>query len=134
MPKLYQLTISEDFSAGHHLRGYNGKCESPHGHNFSVEITVEGDQLEPKAQFLIDFGVMRRELKAELEALDHKDLNALPPFDRINPSSENLAAFLYQRLKTRFQDTGKGLVRLKSVSVSEKPGQSALYMEFVQDA
>ncbi len=125
MPEgLYQLTIREAFSASHCLRHYGGKCEALHGHNFDVEATVQGRKLDPKIHILMDFKELRTLLKETLAPLDHAHLNDLPAFLERNPSSENLAQFVYEGLAARLAGTDAELV---SVTVSEKPGQSATY-------
>ena len=130
--KLWRLTVRDDFSAGHALRHYEGKCERMHGHNFAVELTVEGSQLAVGTAMLLDFKVLKKGLKAVLDALDHRLLNETPPFDRINPSSENLARHIWQGMQahlTAHDDPQARLVRLHSVTVSEKGAQSATYLE-----
>lgn len=126
---LWQLTVSDSFSAAHALRHYQGKCERLHGHNFTVDVTVEGEQLEADTEMLLDFTVIKGHLKAALAGLDHRELNATPPFDRQNPSSENLARHIYRLMAAAL---GTGPVRLVSVRVAEKPGQSATYRELAR--
>ena len=130
--KLWRLTVRDDFSAGHALRHYEGKCERMHGHNFAVELTVEGSQLAAGTEMLLDFKVLKKGLKAVLDALDHRLLNETPPFDRINPSSENLARHIWQGMQAHLaahDDPQARRVRLHSVTVSEKGAQSATYLE-----
>ena len=130
--KLWRLTVRDDFSAGHALRHYEGKCERMHGHNFAVELTVEGSQLAAGTEMLLDFKVLKKGLKAVLDALDHRLLNETPPFDRINPSSENLARHIWQGMQAHLaahDDPQAQLVRLHSVTVSEKGAHSATYLE-----
>ncbi|MCG8529998.1 MAG: 6-carboxytetrahydropterin synthase QueD [Desulfovibrionales bacterium] len=123
---IWRLTVRSDFAAAHALRNYCGKCENIHGHNFAVEAVVEGDTLSEDVEILLDFKVLKTELKAVLELLDHKDLNTTPPFDVMNPSSENLARFIYKELEKRLAEHG---VRVYSITVSEKTAQSATYLE-----
>ncbi|NDV20750.1 6-carboxytetrahydropterin synthase QueD [Pseudodesulfovibrio sp. JC047] len=125
MPGKWKLTITHDFSASHQLRNYGGKCENMHGHNFGVEVVVEGDTLDEKIQYLVDFKEIKRHTKAVLEQLDHHHLNEIPPFTEINPSSENLAMFIYKALNGTLPD----VVRLVEVSVSEKDSSKATYWE-----
>jgi len=125
MPGKWKLTITQDFSSSHQLRNYGGKCENMHGHNFGVEVAVEGDKLDDRVQYLVDFKELKRHTKAVLDKLDHKHLNEVPPFDEINPSSENIAMFIYKELKP----TLPGSVRLTEVSVSEKDSSKATYWE-----
>lgn len=127
MPKgKWRLEITEDFAASHQLRHYEGKCERMHGHNFGVKAVVQGDRLEDKTEMLIDFKVLRKSLKAVLAHLDHRHLNEVEPFDTCNPSSENIARFIYQGLAKELGDTG---VEVHSVTVSENIRQSATYFE-----
>jgi len=125
MPGKWRLTITQDFSSSHQLRNYGGKCENMHGHNFGVEVVVEGDKLDDRVHYLVDFKELKRQTKAVLERLDHKHLNEVPPFDEINPSSENLAMFIYGELKPALPAE----VRLVEVSVSEKESSKATYWE-----
>jgi len=122
----WRLTVRSDFSAAHALRHYQGKCESPHGHNFSVEATIEGDRLTPDTELLVDFSLIKKDLKAVLDTLDHTDLNVTPPFDTINPSSENLSRHIFKELAPLVAPHG---VRLHSVTVGERAAQSATYYE-----
>ena len=124
--EVWQLTVRSEFSAAHALRNFHGKCENTHGHNYMVEMTVEGEKLEPEAELLVDFSVLKTLLRQELQYLDHEDINQIAPFDRINPSSENLARHLWRQLQPKL--TGLP-VKLRSVTVSEKSTQSASYRE-----
>ncbi len=123
---IWRLTVRSEFAAAHALRHYKGKCEAIHGHNFSVEAVVQGDTLTPDTELLTDFSDLKRDLAAVLDTLDHKDLNATPPFDSINPSSENLARHIYKTMAPLVAARG---VRMHAVTVSERGPQSATYME-----
>ncbi len=123
---LWNLTVRSEFSAAHALRHYQGKCERLHGHNFSVEIVVQGKSLLPGTEFLVDFSLLKKDLQTVLDALDHRDLNTTAPFDTINPSSENLSRYIYRSLAPLVTVHG---VRLKSVTVGENSRQSATYSE-----
>lgn len=123
---VWQLTVRSDFSSAHALRHYQGKCEAVHGHNFAVELVVEGSTLTPDTELLVDFKLLKGELAKVLDTLDHKDLNEVEFFKTKNPSSENIAAYIYKAV----QKALAGLpARVYSVSVSEKAAQSATYME-----
>ncbi len=124
--KLWRLTVAGDFSAAHALRHYEGKCERLHGHNYQVELVVQGEILDKKTHMLMDFKDLKAILKETLEEFDHSLLNDRPPFDSINPSAENLSKVFWQRIEAKLP---KGIT-LFSVSVAEKDGQSATYMEF----
>lgn len=125
---MWRLVIEDNFSAAHALRHYKGKCERVHGHNFVVTITVQGDKLQQDTQILIDFKTLKNLLKHALEQVDHCLLNEMPPFDTINPSSENLACFIWSSMSSLLANCQDAMnINLYSVSVSEKPGQSAIY-------
>lgn len=116
---MYELKAQMYFSAAHHLLNYEGDCENQHGHNWLVEVFVKGDQLD-KSNILIDYKVLKRELKAVLDYLDHQDINELPEFKGISPSSEVLAKFIYEKMKEKIAITCK-------VSIWETPTSCASY-------
>ncbi|MDY7001615.1 MAG: 6-carboxytetrahydropterin synthase QueD [Thermodesulfobacteriota bacterium] len=122
----YRLAVRDEFSASHQLRHFKGKCENLHGHNFGVKAVVEGQTLTPDTEILIDFGELKSHLKEVLASLDHKHLNDLEYFKDRNPSSENLARFVFQGLQKRLSEKN---IRMVSVTVSEKAGSSATYFE-----
>ena len=124
----WRLTIDEAFCASHQLRNYNGKCEHLHGHNFGVQVEVEGDRLDPAVEILVDFGELKRLTREAVSTLDHAHLNDLPAFTEHNPSSENLARHLFLDLKARLAGLAPH-ARLVSVGVSEKGSSRATYME-----
>lgn len=124
----WRLTIDEAFCASHQLRNYNGKCEHLHGHNFGVQVEVEGEQLDPAVEILVDFGELKRLAREAVDGLDHAHLNDLPAFSRRNPSSENIARHLYLELQARLAELAPH-VRLRSVGVSEKGSSRATYLE-----
>lgn len=128
----WQLAVRDSFAAAHALRNYRGKCEKVHGHNFSVEVKIEGSVLSPDTELLLDFGILKQGLKYTLESLDHQMLNDLPPFTTINPSSENLARHIFLAMTSWLLETPEAQaqnVRLVSVTVGESDKQCATYME-----
>ena len=118
---MYNLKVESNFSSAHNLRQYKGKCESLHGHNWKIEATAESVTLD-KTGMVMDFKLIKSELSNILEKLDHKYLNKIKPFDKINPTSENIARFIYEALK-------KKIAGLKSITVWENPTSSATYYE-----
>ena len=94
---MYYLQVEDDFASAHQLREYQGKCENLHGHNWRVLVRVKGEKLDT-CGMLLDFGVLKKILKELLDSLDHRFLNDTPPFDTINPTSENLARYLFEQL------------------------------------
>lgn len=124
--------MRSEFSAGHALRHYEGKCENPHGHNFAIEAVIKGALPDEKTGMLLDFKILKNLLAEVLAAFDHKMLNSEPPFDIINPSSENIAREIWTRLNKLLKATpevARANVRLCEVTVSEKATQSATYSE-----
>lgn len=122
---MYKLKIITDFDAAHQLRGYRGKCENIHGHNWKVEIEVVGEKLN-EIGIAIDFKELRQITDEVISRLDHTFLNEISPFEQINPSSENIAQWIYRSLKEKLQDKP---VRLYSVTVWESEHAAATYFE-----
>lgn len=126
MPRsFWKLTVRSEFCAAHALRHYKGKCEHLHGHNYAVEAVVTGSKLSADTELLMDFGELKALLKQALEPMDHAYINDVPPFDTINPSSENLARYIWQQMAPALPEN----VSMHSVTVAEKGIQSATYME-----
>jgi len=122
---MFQVSVEETFSAGHALRGYKGKCENPHGHNYRVRVTLEGQQLD-SIGLLYDFTHVKRALREVIGALDHQFLNDLAPFDAINPSAENLAKFFHEQTSRQIEQLPNG-PRIKQITVWETDECSATY-------
>lgn len=126
----WQLNISDEFSAAHALRHYEGKCENIHGHNFSVELCIQGQELDKNTGLILDFKVLKTILKEVIAGLDHSLLNDLPPFRLYNPSSENISRYIYKEIQARLERCegfSERTIKLVSVKLSEKEGQSATY-------
>ena len=96
----YEVTVEETFSAAHQLRGYRGKCENIHGHNWKIQVSVSSNSLT-ELGFVIDFSELRGMLKEILAGLDHCFLNEITPFSIENPTAENIAVYVFEALKTR---------------------------------
>jgi 6-pyruvoyltetrahydropterin/6-carboxytetrahydropterin synthase len=122
---MFQVSVDETFSAGHALRGYHGKCENPHGHNYKVRIIVQGPSLDSTG-LLYDFTHLKRVIRGIIEGVDHKYLNDQAPFDLINPSAENLAKYFYDETSRQMQQAPDG-ARLDRVTVWETDTTSATY-------
>jgi 6-pyruvoyltetrahydropterin/6-carboxytetrahydropterin synthase len=120
---MYELTVSLNFSAAHHLEGYPGECADPHGHNFKVEAVVMGEKLD-EVGMVIDLRVIKMELKKVVSEFDHKYLNRLSIFKEKNPTSENIATHIYQKLSKRLSK-----VRLKEIRVFEGESLCVSYSE-----
>lgn len=120
---MYELKIITQFAAAHRLENFNGKCEALHGHNWKVEVFIRGDRLD-EAGLLMDFGQVKARAHQLLEEIDHKYLNELPAFRDQNPSSENLARYLFERLGATLNRDGIEVCR---VSVWESDTSCATY-------
>jgi 6-pyruvoyltetrahydropterin/6-carboxytetrahydropterin synthase len=99
MASIYTLKVITDFAAAHALRGYTGECSQLHGHNWKVEVEVIATSLD-EIGMGIDFKEIKIQTKEALNRLDHRHLNDIKPFDAINPTAENIAAYIYQRLSS----------------------------------
>lgn len=101
---MHEVMIEMGFSSAHALRGYQGKCENTHGHNYRVEIYVRGQRLN-HIGLLIDFKDLKAATKKVVDYLDHKNINELPPFDvEVNPSAEEMAVFFLHEVGRQVND------------------------------
>ena len=124
---MFEVSVDETFAAGHALRGYKGKCENVHGHNYRVQVTLVGDSLD-SIGLLYDFVHLKRMIKDVIQALDHRFMNEIPPFDTINPSAENIAKYFYEQAALKLPKAESG-ARLASVTVWESDTTYATYRE-----
>ena len=92
---MYRISVEEDFSSAHSLRDYPGKCASIHGHNWKVRITVRTAKLDERGMGM-DFGSLKKMLAELVKRFDHVNLNQIPPFDKQNPTAENIARTIYE--------------------------------------
>jgi len=120
---MYQVSIEQHFDAAHFLRGYQGKCEALHGHRFRVVAKIEAPGVDDIG-IAYDFTVLKQHLGNILSAFDHICLNEVPPFDKINPSSENIASTIYQQLTLKL---AAAPVSLSCVEVWESPQSGVVY-------
>lgn len=120
---MFEVMVKARFSAAHQLRGYRGKCEELHGHNWIVEVAVSSKKLN-KQHMVIDFKDIKSALAKILEGLDHKLLNEVPPFDEINPTSENLAKYIFNEIKSALKNH-----KIAWVRVWESEDSAATYYE-----
>lgn len=120
---MYQIAITQHFDAAHFLKGYRGKCEAVHGHRFQVVVRVKAAGLNDIG-LGYDFADLKLHLTEILARFDHTCLNEVPPFDKINPSSEHIAATIYAELKLKLSGAP---VTLSSVEVWESPQSGVVY-------
>ncbi|MBA7656005.1 6-carboxy-5,6,7,8-tetrahydropterin synthase [subsurface metagenome] len=120
---MYQVSVEQHFDAAHFLRGYRGKCEALHGHRFRAVVKVNASEVDDVGM-AYDFAELKRHLRDILARFDHTCLNDVPPFDKINPSSENIASAIYNELKARLAGAP---VSLACVEVWESPHTGVVY-------
>ncbi|HET7319780.1 MAG TPA: 6-carboxytetrahydropterin synthase QueD, partial [Nitrospirota bacterium] len=122
---MYELMVESKFSAAHQLRGYQGQCEKLHGHNWRVTVAVTAERLDEQG-LAIDFHQLKKALREILDQLEHTFLNDIFPFTQINPSSENLAKWIYDNMMKKVNDDN---IEVASVTVWESDTASASFFE-----
>jgi 6-pyruvoyltetrahydropterin/6-carboxytetrahydropterin synthase len=121
---MFEVSVDRTFAAGHALRNYKGKCENVHGHNYRIQITVQGEQLDSTG-LLVDFLDLKRLTDEVIAYLDHRFMNDLAPFDVLNPSAENIAKYFHDRVSAGFHSDAAA--RISEVRVWETDTSSAVY-------
>ena len=123
---MYEISVKDHFSAAHSLADIGGKCEKLHGHNFRVELFLRSDKLQGDGT-VMDFRKLKAILKETIEELDHTNLNDTPPFDKTNPSSENIGEYILKKVKEKLERLNiSGKLR---VDVWESDTSRASYFE-----
>ena len=121
----YKMKIVTDFAAAHLLRDYPGICSRLHGHNWKVEVDVIATKLDN-----IGMGMDFRDIKAAtnklIGELDHRNLNDIPPFDELNPTAENISAYIYKGLSAAINDER---VSVQAVTLWETDRACVTYTE-----
>ena len=123
MSSFYEVKIITGFAAAHNLRNFKGKCEQLHGHNWKIEVVLRGKKLD-EGGLLVDFAEVKSKTNSILDELDHCYLNDIPFFQENNPSSENIARYIFENLASSFKDKG---IRVYSVSAWESENACATY-------
>ena len=121
---MYELKIITEFSAAHNLRNFRGKCEALHGHNWKVEVVVSGGELDGSG-VVLDFAEVKAATSEVMSEIDHRYLNELPFFVERNPSSENIARYIFERLQEKITD---GRVCVRRVTAWESQDACATYL------
>ena len=120
---MYRISIERHFDAAHYLREYEGKCENLHGHNWKIEVCVTSETLDATG-LAIDFGILKKHVNGVVDMLDHKFLNDLEPFKHQNPSSENIARYVADKLALSLQEQA---IRVSRVTAWESETACATY-------
>ena len=121
---MYKISATATFASAHSLRGYEGACENLHGHNWVVRATLGTYELD-KIGIAYDFKLLKKNLHEIIDRFDHQYLNEMPPFDKINATSENMAKFIFDSLSKKLPK----LVKVISVEVGESEKYTAIYEE-----
>lgn len=127
MAGIYTLKVVTDFAASHSLRNYQGQCQRLHGHNWKVEVEVAAQKLDEVGMGM-DFKQIKNATKQVLESLDHYHLNDIPPFDKINPTAENIASHLYGEIGKLINQE---FVKISAVTIWETERACVRYSEEV---
>jgi len=122
---MFELMVDTTFAAAHQLRGYKGKCEQLHGHNWKVQVHVVAEKLND-VDMAMDFHDLKELLNEVVAPLDHSFLNDIFPFTEKNPSSENIAKWIYDSLNKKLSDEQ---VQVSAVTVWESETAAATYYE-----
>lgn len=125
---MFEVSVEDTFAAGHALRGYHGKCENPHGHNYKVQITLRGERLD-NIGLLYDFKDLKAVMGEVVDRLDHQFLNDIEPFKQLNPSAENMAKYFYEECNARLKTATGGRVSVKQVKIWETDTTTATYFD-----
>jgi len=121
---MFEVSVEDTFAAGHALRNYKGKCENVHGHNYRVQVTLSGPELD-SIGLLVDFVAVKKLMHTVVDRLDHQFLNDLAPFDALNPSAENMAKYFYDEIAGGLGQSTP--VKLAQVRIWETDTSSATY-------
>ncbi len=125
MPGVYEIYVKDHFSAAHALKGYQGNCSKLHGHNWIIEVCIKCVQLN-SIGIGVDFREIKAKLKRIIKSFDHVNLNDLDEFIDFNPTSENIARIIFERLSKEFNTAD---IKVSKVKVCETPGCGSSYAE-----
>jgi 6-pyruvoyltetrahydropterin/6-carboxytetrahydropterin synthase len=120
---MYEIIVEDYFDSAHFLRGYQGKCENIHGHRYTIRVRLKTKTLN-EIGLAYDFTDLKRYLAEIVAKFDHASLNEIPPFDKINPSAENIAETIYNKL---WKKLSREAVTIDGVEAWETPRQGVVY-------
>ena len=122
---MFEVAVEQGFASAHALRNYKGRCENVHGHNWKVQVVIQGERLDDTG-LLVDFIDVKNLMARIIDGIDHQFLNEIPPFDVVNPSAENIAEYFHQKMTEGLGETPVP-VRITEVKIWETDIQSATY-------
>jgi len=121
---VFKISVTTKFAAAHKLLGYEGLCENLHGHNWFIKATVGTNELDDIG-IAYDFKKLKNHLNEIIERFDHQFLNEVTPFDKLNPTSENIAKFIFESLATKLPSN----IKVISIEVGESEQYKSIYEE-----
>jgi 6-pyruvoyltetrahydropterin/6-carboxytetrahydropterin synthase len=121
---MYQLSIEKTISAAHNLRDYKGPCTRVHGHNWKIRVQVKTARLD-EAGIAIDFDELDKTTWQIIQRFDHQNLNDISPFDKLNPTAENIVKYFYDQIKNILPSG----VHLDKVTLWENDSYQVSYAE-----
>lgn len=121
---MYTLSVDKMISSAHKLNNYDGPCARVHGHNWKIQMVIQSKDIDNRG-IAIDFNELDEKLWEVIGPFDHQLINSIPPFDKINPTAENLVKYIFEKLKNKFS----GQFKLKKVSVWETDASMVSYEE-----
>ncbi len=121
---MYKISVTIKFAAAHKLHGYEGPCENLHGHNWIIKAVVGTDKLD-SIGIAYDFKKLKHQINEIIDQFDHKFLNEIKPFDELNPTSENIAKYIFVTLAKKLPSH----IKVISVEVGESEQYKASYEE-----
>ena len=122
---MFEVAVEQGFASAHALRNYKGRCENIHGHNWKVQVVIQGERLDDTG-LLVDFIDVKNLMAGIIDRIDHQFLNEIPPFDVVNPSAENIAEYFCQKMIEGLQGTPVP-IKVTEVKIWETDIQSATY-------
>jgi 6-pyruvoyltetrahydropterin/6-carboxytetrahydropterin synthase len=122
---MYELTVRTHFDAAHSLVDYPGACARLHGHTFKIDVVIKGEKLD-EIDILYDFKDLKESVNQVLDRFDHRHMNEIPPFDKLSPTAENFARYLYGKLNAGVLPDGLSVAK---VTVWESDTAGVAYFE-----
>lgn len=122
---MFEITVQTEFSAAHALT-IAGKREPVHGHNWQVTVCIAGETLDGDG-LLCDFHTLEETLGQVIDPFRNANLNTTPPFDRENPTAENVAKYIGTQLSSRLDAGLAPHAGIAWVRVTEATGCAARY-------
>jgi 6-pyruvoyltetrahydropterin/6-carboxytetrahydropterin synthase len=120
---MFYLSVSDSFSAAHRLCGYEGACSNLHGHNWKVRVGLVAKELD-SIGMAMDYGIIKQILSGILAELDHAYLNEVSCLNGMNPTSENLARYVYERMEKELLNQPASI---HEVEICESERSSVVY-------